>query len=274
MLTLSLATENMELEDQVEVEGRRRKKNRRAKNKKRKPFQIKQEEVNFYLTSPTNPLKLEESKSSKRGSDVRMGKTSKRRKHTLRPGYSPMAPSNYTQYLINDHYESSGDSPCTVPELIEQSYNDLSKQDHLSMYDSVNTDISDNLSHDSACCNRASATCSPFQMDIDYEYQPSDHSTTLSFMQQDFEDAFLGYKVTQLYSKNKDELISEIIELEHVLESKETKLKYSPELSCSQVSSVNLRQLVQELDQLRYSNVLLQEENKCLKKKSVSTLKL
>lgn len=180
----------------------------------------------------------------------------KKRQAVLRPKYSPKAPHNSTQFLMDDHCTYSCEylgfeSPDPWGQRLQ--YSDDSDT---SIVDPPAPEIAD----DSLL----------FQMDDINDSINSADQDTKAFMEKDFEEAYHSIQCDEISRLSKSELISSICAMESKAELLEKELEKSPEIIKFTGVRSRRHRTKGVISQLKKENLSLQRENEQLKRKLIA----
>ncbi|XP_062583085.1 protein HEXIM1-like [Saccostrea cucullata] len=180
----------------------------------------------------------------------RQAKGNRRRQTILRPRYSPKAPHNSTQFLMDDHFTYS----CEF--LGFESPDPWGQRLHYSDDSDASIVEPPEPADDSLL----------FQMDDLNDSINSADQDTKAFMEKDFEDAYNSIQIDEASRLSKSELISAICSMESKAELLEKELECSP--TSVQFTEVKTRRQRKKgvINQLKRENLNLQRENDQLKR--------
>ncbi len=180
-------------------------------------------------------------------------KRGRRGQKLLRPPYSPKAPHNSTQFLIEDrlnanngyHMELGFESPFYLDEPSLYGYNDLAQSEKVSV-----------------------TKTSPSYPNIDFSCSPLEETDVASFMEKDFEDIFSCLREDSLAEKSKSELILDVHSLEERLQKTEHRFRLHHRHTGRQTQNTEYTSqnaLLKELEKLKSENEHLKSENEYIK---------
>lgn len=205
----------------------------------------------FHLTSPY-------SRQCEGGNRNVSNNSPIRRKNKLRPAYSPKAPHNSTQFLMDDNLENQ-----TLSEnLFLQEEISIYENDHLKKESSASSPS--NFSTSSAGSSPCYVTCSENlseSLSLDEDYSSlEDIDSRINYFEQDFEAIYCKMRAEELSKMSKQELVDSVLKLKSKLEKFEcNEIEDDIKSSETSLNSPSLTTLVEE-------NRRLQLENECLKK--------
>lgn len=177
----------------------------------------------------------------------------KRRQAILRPKYSPKAPQNSTQFLMDDHFSYSCDF------LGFDSPDPWGQRQQYSDHDSDESIIELPEAADDSLL---------FQMDDLSECINSADEETKAFMEKDFEDAYHSIQCDEVSRLSESELITAICSMESKAERLEKELENSSSSRTVQFTGVKSRRKKKKgvISQLKREITDLQKENEQLKR--------
>ena len=250
------------MESQMEVNFRRLKKTRRGKKKNRisldsnnEVSEMKDDLENCLRCERLSPYHYQSYDGESEGvSPIKKSRMRrKRRQAILRPKYSPKAPHNSTQFLMDDHCSPSCEflgfeSPDPWGQRLQYS------------------DESDTSIVDPPAPHEIADESLLFQMDDLNESINSADQETKAFMEKDFEEAYHSIQCDEISRLSKSELISAICSMESKAEQLEKELERSPE-SVEFTGVKSKRQRTKGvISQLKKENLNLLRENEQLKR--------
>ena len=186
---------------------------------------------------------------------------SHRGRRFLRPAYSPNAPHNTTQFLMEVHADDFH-LPFDCEVAGARSSSDI-----------------DAYHNTSGCSALASSYKElPAYSDIDFEYESPDDLDQQAFFERDFEMVFRDEREHELLSRSKTQLIKDILGLRDYIDTVESVLHASALVQMpasvqlagevsngfEEGSSGHFSKLVSELQELKRQNEALRAENKLL----------
>lgn len=187
----------------------------------------------------------------------------KSRKGKLRPFYSPKAPHNDNQFLMEDRLGNNSfeenlnigmlfveDFPFSVgsksvptsPEK-ESSEEEMSESEFSPKYEP-----------------KYNTATSPFNdFNFEYSYGDDDHDSRFNFYEQDFEEFYKTSREDELSTLSRDQLIESVVSLEKRL----TSLEKTGEPKKEKTSEDSMQNMMYELRMLQEENQRLKEECAC-----------